>query len=266
MVKKKGASESTTKVQASPEREQVAAPTGATAKSKQGIDFPIVGIGASAGGLAAFEAFFANMPAATESGMAFVLVQHLDPDHKSMLTDLVRRYTQMQVYEVADGMETQPNCAYIIPPNKDMAFMHGQLHLMDRVASRGLRLPIDYFFRSLAQDRHERAICIVLSGTGTDGTLGLRAVKAEGGMAMVQEETLARGLSVDLDESAGALAPRVGNARERALDQLAARRAARGKIRGQSSNGPHLRWFLFPGNRAILAAALRARQGAPRGA
>ena len=186
MVKKKGASESTTKVQASPEREQVAAPTGATAKSKQGIDFPIVGIGASAGGLAAFEAFFANMPAATESGMAFVLVQHLDPDHKSMLTDLVRRYTQMQVYEVADGMETQPNCAYIIPPNKDMAFMHGQLHLMDRVASRGLRLPIDYFFRSLAQDRHERAICIVLSGTGTDGTLGLKEIKGQGGMAMVQ--------------------------------------------------------------------------------
>jgi two-component system CheB/CheR fusion protein len=186
VVKKKGASESTTKVQASPEREQVAAPTGATAKSEQGIDFPIVGIGASAGGLAAFEAFFANMPAATESGMAFVLVQHLDPDHKSILTDLIRRYTQMQVYEVADGMEIQPNCAYIIPPNKDMAFMHGRLHLMDRVASRGLRLPIDYFFRSLAQDRHERAICIVLSGTGTDGTLGLKEIKGQGGMAMVQ--------------------------------------------------------------------------------
>jgi two-component system CheB/CheR fusion protein len=186
VAKKKGASESTAKVQASPEGAQVAAPTGATAKSEQGIDFPIVGIGASAGGLAAFEAFFANMPAATESGMAFVLVQHLDPDHKSILTDLVRRYTQMQVYEVADGMEVQPNCVYIIPPNKDMAFMHGRLHLMDPVASRGLRLPIDYFFRSLAQDRHERAICIVLSGTGTDGTLGLKEIKGHGGMVMVQ--------------------------------------------------------------------------------
>ncbi|MBN2258695.1 MAG: chemotaxis protein CheB, partial [Anaerolineaceae bacterium] len=152
-VRKKGASESTAKVQTSPEGEQVTAPTGATAKSEQEIDFPIVGIGASAGGLAAFEAFFANMPAATESGMAFVLVQHLDPDHKSILTDLVRRYTQMQVYEVADGMAVQPNCVYIIPPNKDMAVIHGRLHLMDPVASRGLRLPIDYFFRSLAQDR-----------------------------------------------------------------------------------------------------------------
>jgi two-component system CheB/CheR fusion protein len=186
VAKKKGASENTTKVQASPGREQVAAPTGATAKSEEETDFPIVGIGASAGGLAAFEAFFANMPAATESGMAFVLVQHLDPDHKSMLTDLVRRYTQMQVYEVADGMEIQPNCVYIIPPNKDMAVIHGRLHLMDPVASRGLRLPIDYFFRSLAQDRHERAICIVLSGTGTDGTLGLKEIKGQGGLAMVQ--------------------------------------------------------------------------------
>ncbi|MEJ2737981.1 MAG: chemotaxis protein CheB [Anaerolineae bacterium] len=186
MVKKKGASESTAKEQASPEEKRVTAPIGATAKSEQEIDFPIVGIGASAGGLAAFEAFFANMPAITESGMAFVLVQHLDPDHKSILTDLIRRYTQMQVYEVADGMAVQPNCAYIIPPNKDMAFMHGQLHLMDPVASRGLRLPIDYFFRSLAQDRHERAICIVLSGTGTDGTLGLKEIKGQGGMVMVQ--------------------------------------------------------------------------------
>jgi two-component system CheB/CheR fusion protein len=186
VIKKKGTSESTAKVQAPDEEEQVTAPIEAAAKSEQEIDSPIVGIGASAGGLAAFEAFFSNMPAATESGMAFVLVQHLDPDHKSILTDLIRRYTQMQVYEVADGMEIQPNCAYIIPPNKDMAFMHGRLHLMDPVASRGRRLPIDYFFRSLAQDRHERAICIVLSGTGTDGTLGLKEIKGQGGMAMVQ--------------------------------------------------------------------------------
>jgi two-component system CheB/CheR fusion protein len=192
VIKKKGASESTDKVQAPPEGEQVAAPTRAAAKNEQEIDFPIVGIGASAGGLAAFEEFFANMPAATESGMAFVLVQHLDPDHKSILTDLVRRYTQMQVYEVADGMEVQPNCAYIIPPNKDMAFRHSRLHLMDPVASRRLRLPIDYFFRSLAQDRHERAICIVLSGTGTDGTLGLKEIKGQGGMVIVQAPETAK--------------------------------------------------------------------------
>jgi two-component system CheB/CheR fusion protein len=131
-------------------------------------DFPIVGIGASAGGLAAFEAFFSGMPADTDPGMAFVLVQHLAPDHKSMLTDLIRRYTRMQVFEVEDGMAVQPNCAYIIPPNRDMAFLNGTLQLMEPSAPRGQRLPIDFFFRSLAQDQHERAICIVLSGTGSE--------------------------------------------------------------------------------------------------
>ena len=148
--------------------------------------FPIVGIGASAGGLAAIEAFFAAMPPDMEPGMAFVLVQHLDPDHKSILIELVRKYTRMQVFKVEDGMEVEPNYIYVIPPNRDMAFLDGKLHLLEPGAPRGLRLPIDFFFRSLAQDQHERAICIVLSGTGTDGTLGLKAIKGEGGMAMVQ--------------------------------------------------------------------------------
>jgi two-component system, chemotaxis family, CheB/CheR fusion protein len=148
--------------------------------------FPIVGIGASAGGLAAFEEFFAAMPADVDPGMAFILVQHLSPDHKSLLTELVRRYTRMQVYEVEDGMRVQPNCAYIIPPKHDMAFLHGKLHLLEPDTQRGARLPIDFFFRSLAQDLRERAICIVLSGTGSDGTLGLRAIKEAGGMAIAQ--------------------------------------------------------------------------------
>jgi len=156
--------------------------------------FPIVGIGASAGGLAAFEAFFSGMPADTDGfgqltagpGMAFVLVQHLAPDHKSILTDLIRRYTRMQVFEVEDGMAVRPNCVYIIPPNRDMAFLNGALQLMEPFVPRGQRLPIDFFFRSLAQDQHERAICIVLSGTGSDGTLGVRAIKGEGGMVMAQ--------------------------------------------------------------------------------
>ena len=148
--------------------------------------FPIVGIGASAGGLAAFEAFFSALQTVTEPGMAFVLVQHLAPDHKSILTDLIQRHTRMHVAEVEDGMEVQPNCAYIIPPGRDMAFQNGVLRLLEPSAPRGQRLPIDFFFRSLAQDQHERAICIVLSGTGTDGTLGLRAIKGEGGMVMVQ--------------------------------------------------------------------------------
>jgi two-component system, chemotaxis family, CheB/CheR fusion protein len=149
-------------------------------------DFPIVGIGASAGGLAAFEAFFSGMPADADPGMAFVLVQHLAPDHKSILTDLVRRYTRMQVFEVEDGMEVQPNCAYIIPPGRDMAFLNGALQLMEPEEPRGRRLPIDFFFRSLAHDQRERAIGVVLSGTGSDGTLGVRAIKGEGGMIMVQ--------------------------------------------------------------------------------
>jgi len=150
-------------------------------------DFPIVGIGASAGGLAAFEAFFSAMPADVDTGMAFVLVQHLAPDHKSILTDLVQRYTRMQVFEVTDGMRVQPNCAYIIPPNRDMAFLNGTLQLLEPTEPRGQRLPIDFFFRSLARDQRERAICIVLSGTGSDGTQGIRIVKGEGGMVMAQE-------------------------------------------------------------------------------
>ena len=148
--------------------------------------FPIVGIGASAGGLAAFEAFFSGMPSDVDPGMAFVLVQHLAPDHKSLLTELIQRCTRMKVSEVVDGMVVQANCAYIIPPNRDMAFLNGTLQLLEPAAPRGHRLPIDFLFRSLALDQHERAIGIVLSGTGSDGTLGVRAIKGEGGMVMVQ--------------------------------------------------------------------------------
>ncbi len=148
--------------------------------------FPVVGIGASAGGLAAFEAFFSGMPADADPGMAFVIVQHLAPDHESLLAELIRRYTRMQVFEVADGMSVGPNCAYIIPPNHDMAFLNGTLHLLEPSAPRGQRLPIDFFFRSLADDQRERAIGVVLSGTGSDGTLGVRAIKAAGGLVVVQ--------------------------------------------------------------------------------
>jgi two-component system CheB/CheR fusion protein len=126
------------------------------------------------------------MPGDRDPGMAFVLVQHLAPDHESILTELIRRYTRMQVFEVEDGMRVLPNCAYIIPPNYDMAFLDGVLHLLEPVAPRGQRLPINYFFESLAADQHELAIGIVLSGTGSDGTLGVRAIKGAGGMVMVQ--------------------------------------------------------------------------------
>ena len=165
-------------------REETPADTGFDGSGREG--FPIVGIGASAGGLAAFEAFFSGMPAGVDTRMAFVLVQHLAPDHQSILAELIRRHTRMRVFEVEDGMAVLPNCVYVIPPNRDMAFLNGVLHLMEPSAPRGRRLPIDFFFRSLAQDRRERAVCIVLSGTGNDGTQGVRAVKGEGGMVMAQ--------------------------------------------------------------------------------
>ena len=149
--------------------------------------FPIVGIGASAGGLAAFEAFFSGMPQVGDCGMAFVLVQHLAPDHKSILSELVSRYTRLQVFVVEDGMLVRPDCVYIIPPNWDMALLNGCLHLLEQNAARGQHRPIDFFFRSLAQEQRDQAIGIVLSGTGSDGTLGLRAIKGEDGMVMAQK-------------------------------------------------------------------------------
>ncbi len=152
-----------------------------------GDSIPIVGIGASASGVSAFEAFFSGMRPETDSGMAFVLVQHLLPDHGNILTDLVRRHTRMQVFEVEDGMKVRPNCAYIIPPGREMALFKETLQLVEPSAPRGQRHPIDFFFRSLAQDLRERAIGIVLSGSGNDGALGVQAIKSEGGMVMVQD-------------------------------------------------------------------------------
>jgi len=149
--------------------------------------FPVVGIGASAGGLAAFESFFSGMPAGTDPDMAFVLVQHLAPDHKSLLSEIIQRFTRMQVFEVEDGMVVQKNCAYIIPPNRDMAFLNGTLQLLEPIEPRGHRMAIDFFFRSLAEDQEERAIGVVLSGAGSDGTMGLRAIKDGGGMVMTQD-------------------------------------------------------------------------------
>jgi two-component system CheB/CheR fusion protein len=148
--------------------------------------FPIVGIGASAGGLAAFKAFFDGMPAEQDPGMAFVLVQHLAPDHTSMLSELIRRYTHMQVFEVEDGMAVAVNCVYVIPPNHNMAIANGRLSLLPYSLPRGQRLPIDYFLNSLADDQHELAVGIVLSGTGSDGTQGVMAIHNAGGLVMAQ--------------------------------------------------------------------------------
>jgi chemotaxis methyl-accepting protein methylase len=157
---------------------------------KTGDLFPIVGIGASAGGLEALEQFLSHVPEG--SGMAFVIVQHLDPTHKGVMPELLQRSTGMKVVQVKDQTKVQPGRVYVIPPNKDMSVLHGVLHLLEPVSPRGLRLPIDFFFRSLAADRGERSVGIVLSGMGSDGTLGLRAIKEKGGLVLVQEPSSAK--------------------------------------------------------------------------
>lgn len=152
--------------------------------------FPIVGIGASAGGLEALEQFLSNVPA--DSGMAFVIIQHLDPTRKGIMSELLQRVTPMKVVQVKDNTKVKRNCVYVIPPNKDMSILHGVLHLLTPTAPRGLRLPIDFFLRSLALDRKEHGIGVILSGMGSDGTLGLRAIKENAGVAFVQEPNSAK--------------------------------------------------------------------------
>ena len=152
--------------------------------------FPIVAIGASAGGLEAFEQFFRHIPA--DTGMAFVLVSHLDPDHASMLTEILQRTTSMPVTEALDQIQVLPNSVYAIPPNRDLSIFHGKLQLSAPDMPRGQRMVIDVFFRSLAEDQGENAIGIILSGTGTDGTLGLRAIQGAGGISIVQEPATAK--------------------------------------------------------------------------
>lgn len=150
----------------------------------------VVGIGASAGGLEALQIFFDNMP--SHSGLAFVIVQHLSPDYKSLMVELLFKHTEMKVLRVEDGMTIRPNCVYIIPPKKNMAIHGGNLYLSEQTQRHMLNLPIDIFFRSLAEDQGEKAIGIVLSGTGSDGTRGVRAIKGEGGMVIVQSEESAK--------------------------------------------------------------------------
>ena len=149
--------------------------------------FPIVGIGASAGGLEAFTDFLQNL--SSNTGMAFVLVQHLDPVHESALTQLLARTTSMKVSEVTNRMEVEPNQVYVIPPNVCMEIHHGVLKLHPRKKTRGAARSIDIFFESLAQDQQERAIGIVLSGTASDGTQGLEMIKSEGGITFAQDDS-----------------------------------------------------------------------------
>jgi two-component system, chemotaxis family, CheB/CheR fusion protein len=152
--------------------------------------FPIVGIGASAGGLEAFQQMLGHLP--PDTGMAFLLVQHLDPSHKSQLTEILSRVTPLPVIEATDGLAVRPDHIYIIPPNANLTIAQGRLHVTPRVDSHGLHLPIDHLFRSLAAEQQGRAIGVVLSGTGSDGTVGLCEIKAGGGITFAQSEASAK--------------------------------------------------------------------------
>lgn len=149
--------------------------------------FPVVGVGASAGGLEAFTQLFKYLPAAP--GMAFVLIQHLAPSHESMLTELLSKTTSMPVKEVIQGMTVETDTVYVIPPDAEMTLFRGVLHLMPREKTGGQYMPVDSFFRSLAEDLGNNAVAVILSGTGSDGSLGIRAVKGEGGIVFAQDET-----------------------------------------------------------------------------
>jgi two-component system, chemotaxis family, CheB/CheR fusion protein len=157
---------------------------------EQTIAFPIVGIGASAGGFEAFAEMLSVMP--LDTGMAFVLIQHLDPTHESMLANLLARKSKLPVNQVTDGMVVESNHVYVIPPNAQMGIRNGALELVKRAPAGERNMPIDHFFQSLAAYRKDGAIGVILSGTATDGTFGLESIKAEGGIAFAQDEGSAK--------------------------------------------------------------------------
>jgi two-component system CheB/CheR fusion protein len=155
-----------------------------------GSEFHYVGIGASAGGLEAIEDFFSHMP--EKSGLAFIVIQHLSPDYKSLMVELLSKKTKIPVHRCTDGMQVKPDNIYMIPPRKNLSIFHGRLVLKEKDTVRGINLPIDIFLKSLADDQADRAIAVILSGTGSDGTRGVRAIKEQGGMVMVQDEATAK--------------------------------------------------------------------------
>jgi len=158
-----------------------------TSQTKDKKDFPIAGIGASAGGLEAFTNLLKHLPVNT--GIGFVLVQHLDPTHPSALTNLLSRTTEIPVTEIKDLMRVEPDHIYVIPPNVNMTITKKVLRLTSRDENSRIHLPIDHFLRSLAQDQKHNAIGVILSGTASDGMLGLKAIKMEGGITFAQDET-----------------------------------------------------------------------------
>ncbi|MBE0531751.1 MAG: response regulator [Rhodospirillales bacterium] len=159
------------------------APSHAT--SRDPSDFPVIGIGASAGGLESFQKFFDALPA--DSGIAIILIQHLDPTHQSMMVELLAGHTPMKVQHAADGMEVERGCVYVIPPGVYLSMREGALRLSKPRERHGARLPFDFLLHSLAEELGERAICVVLSGTGSDGSLGLKSVKEKCGLVIAQD-------------------------------------------------------------------------------
>jgi two-component system CheB/CheR fusion protein len=153
-------------------------------QSKQPISYPIVGLGASAGGLKALLEFFEQMPA--ESGMSFVVILHLSPKHESNVAAVLQNVTRMPVMQVTEPIKIQPNHVYVIPPNKDLEMSDGMLQPSEAERLRGRHIAIDLFFRTLADTHKERAICVILSGTGSDGTVGLTRIKEMGGVTIAQ--------------------------------------------------------------------------------
>ena len=166
-------------------------------------DFPIIGIGASAGGLEAMEVFFKNMP--QNPGMAFVVIQHLDPTHVGILPELLQRVTSMKVLQAADQLTVKLNHIYVIPPNKSLTILNGALHLFAPIQTRWLRLPIDIFFRSLALDRLGKSVGIILSGMGSDGSLGIKSIKEQQGFVLVQDPATAKFNSMPLNATEAVL-------------------------------------------------------------
>ena len=149
----------------------------------------VVGLGASAGGLEALQQFFRYMPA--NSGLSFVVVQHLAPDYKSLMADILGKYTEMPVIQAEDGMPAEPDQVYLIPPKKNILFRDGKLFLKDYIQGL-LNHPIDIFFHSLAEEKREHSIAVIFSGTGSDGTNGIKAIKEKGGLTIVQEPSSAK--------------------------------------------------------------------------
>ncbi|MEF8799072.1 MAG: chemotaxis protein CheB [Candidatus Bipolaricaulota bacterium] len=161
-------------------------------KKALNYDFPVVGIGASAGGLEAIKGLLAQVPTGSEDDVAFVIIQHMDPDHESVMASLLEKITKMEVREIEDGMEVEPNCVYINPPRKEIGISNQKFRTSEFDREQLPKLPIDSFFRSLSEELAEKAIGVVLSGSNADGSTGLKAIKGAGGMTMAQEESQAQ--------------------------------------------------------------------------